>query len=110
MANFYFTYGSDKQFPYQNGYSKIIAEDIQEACRLFNAVHPKRKGSGCMNCAFYYNEVQWNSWDSKLKIYYPCFEVIRVVYLTPASNNNPEPYIAVTPIASNEVIVEFYGN
>lgn len=60
MQSFYFTFGSDPEFPFGwNDYVLIQCANEGEACRLFNAVFPKRPKSNCMNCAFMYNKLQW---------------------------------------------------
>lgn len=58
--NFYFTFGTDPLFPYgYHDYVLIRCRDESDACRLFNARFPKRPGHNVMNCAFMYNEAQW---------------------------------------------------
>ena len=60
MENFYFTFGSDPEFPYgRDDYVLIKADDVGTAVGLFRAVHPNRPKSNCLNCAFMYNEAQW---------------------------------------------------
>lgn len=56
MAKFYFTYGSDERFPFQYGWTEIEAPNVETACDIFQAVHPNRPGSSCLNCADYYSE------------------------------------------------------
>lgn len=76
MRKFYFTYGSDEQFPFQNGYSIVIADDIHQAIGKFRKYHPNREGSNCINCAFYYTENEWNKTCMANNNNYPCYEVI----------------------------------
>ncbi len=60
IHSFYFTFGTDPLFPYgYHDYVLIMCSNEGEACKLFNALHPKRTGSNVMNCAFMYNEAQW---------------------------------------------------
>lgn len=60
MENIYFTFGTDPRFPFgQNDYVVVRCDDIDTACDLFNAVHPKRPGSNAVNCAFIYHEDVW---------------------------------------------------
>ena len=60
MTNTYFTFGSDPDYPYERGdYVLIRAQDIYEAVKVFNAIHPKRPGSNCVNCAEIYTQEQW---------------------------------------------------
>lgn len=58
MKNFYFTYGSNPQFPFSYGCSRVVASDKHEACRIFRTYHPNV--NGCMNCADIYSEEQFN--------------------------------------------------
>ena len=57
MAKFYFTYGTDEEFPFRGGWSEVEADNLSMAVEIFNLMHPKRK-SGCVNCAFWYTEEQ----------------------------------------------------
>lgn len=75
--NFYFTFGSDPAYPYgRDDYVKITCADEGTACKLFNALHPKRPGHNVMNCAFMYNQIQW---DSEVKQWYEGREPIQEV-------------------------------
>lgn len=61
MTKTIFTFGSDPRYPFgPNDYVEIEAEDINQACLLFQAVHPNRPGSDCVNCAFFYSEQKFN--------------------------------------------------
>lgn len=55
MANFYFTYGTNKNFPFRGGWTEITAPDVSAACHIFRAVHPD-KIDGILNCADIYSE------------------------------------------------------
>ena len=46
MAKFYFTYGTDEEFPFRGGWSEVEADNLSIAVEIFNLMHPKRK-SGC---------------------------------------------------------------
>lgn len=61
MAKFYFTYGSDEQFPYQGGWTEIEAEDIQRALIAFRYFHPSRSRDSVeiFNFADVYSEDRW---------------------------------------------------
>lgn len=52
---YYFTYGSSDNFPYQCGWTKVIAESRAQAIAVFRAAHPD-KHEGFVNCAFIYDE------------------------------------------------------
>lgn len=73
----FFTFGSDDHFPYgPNDYVEVEAPTGAEACRLFQALHPNRPGSGCLNCAFYYTEESFNTFRDK---YYKGVEPIETI-------------------------------
>lgn len=59
MAKFYFTYGDSPAFPYQNGWTEVIAENRQFAIMAFERFHRKRPGSSFINCALIYSERDW---------------------------------------------------
>ena len=66
---YYFTFGSDPLYPYdRNDYVVVEAADIGKAIALFQLVHPNRPNSGCVNCAAYYSEEEFNTFREK---YYP---------------------------------------
>jgi len=52
---FYFTFGTDKQFPYQGGWVKVVANSRGEACEKFRTRFPYRNYN-TINCAFIYSE------------------------------------------------------
>lgn len=54
MQKFYFTYGSSSKFPYQDGWTEVIAKNKKDAIELFHRVHPRT--NGWINCAFLYSE------------------------------------------------------
>lgn len=64
---FYFTFGSDKDYPYQNTYLIVIADCMGEAMTKFTSKYPNRHFN-CINCAFYYDEATWNK---SIKLFYP---------------------------------------
>ena len=51
-----FTFGSDRQFPYQRGYLTIEARTMQEAINEFRCRFPNPVHSHLVNCAFWYSE------------------------------------------------------
>lgn len=60
MFNYYFTFGSDPQFPFQGGYLIITAKDMDTACDVFNALYPNPKNKNVLNCAFFYTEEKFD--------------------------------------------------
>lgn len=60
FQNFYFTYGTDPQFPHlYDQYVLIKATDEHEARETYRGIYPGRNGSDCLNCAFVYNQKEW---------------------------------------------------
>lgn len=59
MTNrYYFTFGRDEQFPYQDGWVVVEAETASIAAKLFSMMFPNPR-PGCeniMNCSFMYPE------------------------------------------------------
>ena len=62
MPKFYFTYGSDERFPFQNGWTEVHAENMRQAETLFRAVHPDR-APGTLNCSWVYDEKKFEKTD-----------------------------------------------
>ncbi len=58
QKKFYFTFGSDPGFPYQNTYIIVMADTESEAVEKFQAKFPDRH-KGIVNCAFWYPEEEW---------------------------------------------------
>lgn len=82
MQKFYFTFGSDPQFPYgRDDYVMVKAESGLQACNLFRAVHPNRKGSNFLNCSEVYTEEQFEPIWIK---YYPGRPPIESITVTRA--------------------------
>ncbi len=59
MKKWYFTFGSDPGFPYQNTYLIVMADTKREAIEKFRAKFPDRH-ENTANCAFWYSEEQWH--------------------------------------------------
>ena len=60
MPKFYFTYGSDKRYPFQDGWTEIEAPSYALACAIFREYHPDRDPDApCLNCAEVYTEEQF---------------------------------------------------
>lgn len=64
--NFYFTFGSWKGFPFQNGYILVRALDEADAVATFRQHYPDVH-QNTVNCSFIYSEQEWqmsnNSYD-----------------------------------------------
>ena len=61
MNKYYFTFGSDERYPFQNGHLIVEANDINDAIKCFQKHYPNRPNSDTINCAFYYSEKQWSN-------------------------------------------------
>ena len=66
METFYFTYGTDKNFPFQGGWTEIHAADRNQAVALFRREHPDRT-PGLVNCSSIYTKKQFQ--DKVLPLY-----------------------------------------
>lgn len=66
METFYFTYGTDKNFPFQGGWTEVHAADRNQAVALFRREHPDRS-PGLVNCSSIYTEKQFQ--DKVLPLY-----------------------------------------
>lgn len=73
MENFYFTFGSSLQFPFQGGYLIVVANNVKDAIAKYREKYPDVH-ENCVNCAFIYNEEEWNSLSRKSNI---CHEIIK---------------------------------
>lgn len=43
MKTFYFTFGTDPEYPYCGGWVEIIADDLGKATRVFKRLFPNRQ-------------------------------------------------------------------
>lgn len=83
MSKFYFTYGTE-DYPFYGGWSEVIAENEDQARSLFQLVHPNKvvegHSSGCLNCAFVYDEVTFKATNMPVKgnLEKFCYEVISI--------------------------------
>lgn len=57
MDSYYFTFGTDKGFPFQGGWVEIEAESMKQAQDIFRAYFPDRV-PGCLNCSDYYTRAR----------------------------------------------------
>ena len=58
MREFYFTFGTSKQFPYCGGWVKVIAPDYKAAVMTFRAKYPD-VNEGIINCSDIYTAEQF---------------------------------------------------
>ena len=59
---FYYTFGSDYGFPFQDGWVEIIASNREEADEIFVRHFPCRHPN-TLNCSFVYTEAEWLEMD-----------------------------------------------
>lgn len=72
MKKFYYTFGSSVDFPFQNGWVVIHAENITKAHEIFRKHFPDRH-ENCLNCSFYYTEEKWNTINANSWKGYKCY-------------------------------------
>lgn len=66
MKRFYYTFGTDKRYPYRGGWVEVWADNMQEADEIFRKHYPDRI-SGTFNCAHYYTEEEFRKTDMCVK-------------------------------------------
>jgi len=59
QKKFYFSFGSDPGFPFQNTFIIVVAETEKAAVEKFRKKYPDRH-EGIVNCAFWYSEESWH--------------------------------------------------
>lgn len=55
----FFTFGTDEQFPYKDCYIVIEGKSMESCINTFRKFFPD-KSKGTVNCAFIYNESEWD--------------------------------------------------
>jgi hypothetical protein len=60
MNKFYFTFGTNEEFPYRGGWVEVFADNLKHAISKFRTRFPDRH-KGIVNCAFWYTEEQWGN-------------------------------------------------
>lgn len=84
MAKFYFTYGNRNWYPFQNGWTEVIASDSSQAEHAFKLFHPCLDGSICVNCDGIFSEEGFAKQDMEVKgnLGHKCWERILVTMET----------------------------
>ena len=59
MQEFYFTFGTSKQFPFCGGWVEVVAPDHKTAVQTFRAKHPD-VNEGVVNCSDIYTAEQFS--------------------------------------------------
>jgi len=75
MNKYYYTFGSDKMFPFQNGWIVIKADSWKSAHEIFMKHFPCRNGGNTLNCAFFYDEKQWENLHTENWNGYKCYGI-----------------------------------
>ena len=78
---YYFTYGTDENFPFKGGWSEVWAKDIHQAVQIFNLVHPNPSGT-YVNCAFIYDDYDFTKTSMCKKdcnLGHGCWEIIDLI-------------------------------
>lgn len=82
---YYFTFGSDEQYPFPNRYMVVYAVEEHEAVQIFMKHHPNRPGSDAYNAAFCYSQ---SKWEKEIKDYYKNEEPAEILN-APAAESKP---------------------
>lgn len=62
---YYFTFGSDSQFPYsRDDYVVVVGIDYHDCMDTYRSKHPDIT-ENILNCAFYYTEKRWKEIESE---------------------------------------------
>ena len=64
MARFFFTFGTDRGFPFYRGHVEVLALDERDAVAAFRQHYPDRT-PGIINCAFVYPEARFKDYGEK---------------------------------------------
>lgn len=85
MSNFYFVFGTWEGYPYgEKDYVLVVAENLEQAVHLYQAVHPNKEGSKIVLCADWYDE---NEWVERIRDeYYKGVEPIETIVVSRREN------------------------
>lgn len=101
MKEYYFVYKAKKTsrcLPYPNGYTKVTAKNMHDACELFRMVHPDICGTN-LNCTCVLTTDEFYS--SKLYNKEICQEIISLNYIKQNTTiNSTNDYKGNTVIAT----------
>lgn len=89
MVKYYFTFGSDKGYPYQNTYLIVAGISAEDCIDGFKKKYPDRN-KGYLNCADYYEETFW---DINVRpFYYKGQGPAEIIYTENCFGKKPEGY------------------
>lgn len=111
---FFYTFGSDEKFPFQNGYIVVWAPSIEVSNQIFQSVYPNRPDSDCLNCAFVYTKAEWDKGPGKiyktsdkkaqLRMSYENTK-IEIINYVPSKNYN-NPYYTTGSISPKDIDID----
>lgn len=61
QSNYYFSFGPNPKFPYQNGWICITAPSLNLAIELYNMLYPNPNDNVLVNCSFVYTEDEFKN-------------------------------------------------
>lgn len=76
LNNYYFTFGTNEQYPYRDGYLIVKAENANDVVQKYRSRYPDID-DGIINCAFIYSEDQWMEISKNTSRNMVCHEIIR---------------------------------
>lgn len=77
MNKYFYTFGSDSGFPFQNGWVEVHANSWEQAHEKFRAHFPDRH-ENTINCSFFYDGKRWKGMDPEHTWRgYHCYAVIK---------------------------------
>lgn len=89
MEKLYFTFGSDKNFPFGiDDYVVIYGLSVKDCTNTFRERYPNRPGSDCLNCADYYKRHEWD----RVKKYYKGTQPAKVLVSASLYGCRPEGF------------------
>ena len=59
LKSFYFTFGTDEEFPFRGGWIIIESPNMIAAKNIFKEYFPPRDTGGCLNYSFCYSEEEF---------------------------------------------------
>lgn len=90
MERLYFTFGSDRAYPYgREDYVVAIGRDRQDCLDAYKKEYPNRPGSGSVNCAEYYTQAEW---EKTAKRYYDGVWPKEIIISGTAYGRKPEGF------------------
>lgn len=89
MVRYYFTFGSDSGYPYQNTYLIVVGTSEEDCINGFRKKYPDRI-KGYLNCADFYEETFWKT--NEEPVYYKDQEPAEIIWTERCFGSKPEGY------------------